>query len=101
MGLRDEEITEMTTLSVIIQVRNTDLTLKDLTGASFSARMGRGNSLLNGAAEVLDTARGLVRVIFPPATGLAGHVVASLHATLSGETQCVWRERFTVYRNVE
>jgi hypothetical protein len=101
MGLRDEEITELTTLSVIVQVRNTDRSVKNLTGASFVARMGRDNTLLVGAAEVLNAAQGLVKVSFPAATGLEGHVVASLHMTVSGETQCVWRERFTVFTNVE
>lgn len=101
MGLREEEITEMTTLSVIIQVRSTDRVLKSLTGATFAARMGRGDTLLNGAVEVLNASLGLVKVVFPTATGLEGHVIASLHVTLSGETQCVWRERFTVYKNVE
>jgi hypothetical protein len=101
MGMREEEITELTTLNVVIQIRSTDRSAKNLAGATFSPRMGRGGTLLVGAAEVLSAAQGLVRITFPAATNLAGHVIASLHMTLSGETQCVWRERFTVHKNVE
>lgn len=101
MGLRDMEITENTTLKVTVQVKSTDGAVKPLTGATYIAVMGRTGLQVNGAASTLNAAAGLVQVTFPAAANMEGHVVASLHVTLAGETQCVWRERFRVYRNVE
>lgn len=101
MGLRESEITENTTLRAVIRVTKSDTTPKSLVGATFAAVMGRRGTQRAGAVTLLDPAKGIVQVAFPAATGLAGQIIASLHVTLNGETQCVWRERLQVLPNLE
>lgn len=101
MVLTDTEITESTTLWVTIQVRNRDGSVRALAGATFSAILGRVDLQYAGTAVVLDALQGLVQVRFPAATNLRGQIVASAHMTLGSETQCIWRERFQVFPNLE
>ena len=101
MVLTESEITENTTLCVTVQVKRSDSSVKSLSGATFSALMGRRGVQLIGSATVLNASQGIVQVRFPAATGMKGQVTASLHVTIGGETQCVWRERFHVFADLE
>ncbi len=101
MALREDEITENTTLRVLVRVRKSDLQPKSLNTAIFHAVLGRAGLQVTGAVDPILSDPGLVEVIFPPAAGMKGFVVGSLHATIGGETQCVWRERFRVMDNLE
>ncbi len=100
MALGEYEITEATTLRVTVQINNADDSPRNLSGATFSATLGRGSTTLTGTVTVLDSAGGSVRVQFPAATDFAGQATASLNVTQSGETQTVWREVYKVYRAV-
>lgn len=101
MALKSNEITERDTLRVLVQVVKDDGTPKPLAGAAYTAVMGKVGNQRVGAVTVIDLPQGLVQVAFPAATGMAGQIVASLHVTLNGETQCVWRERFQVFPELE
>lgn len=100
MDLREDEITEDTTLRVLIRVVKSDLQPKSLAGATFHALLGKVGLQVTGAASALAPLEGLVEVVFPRATGMKGFVTGTLHATIGGETQCVWRERFQVLSNL-
>ncbi|MGQ0565589.1 MAG: hypothetical protein ACT4OK_11030 [Gemmobacter sp.] len=101
MALKSSEITESETLRILVQVTKDDGSPKPLAGASYAAVMGKVGNQRLGAVTVIDATRGLVQAAFPAATGMAGQVVASLHVTINGETQCVWRERFQVFPDLE
>lgn len=96
MALRDDEITELTTLRVLLRVTKSDGTAKSLAGATFNAKLGRAGNSEVGVVTVLDAPTGLVETVFPAATGMAGFVIGEVHMTLGGETQCVWHERLQV-----
>lgn len=101
MALKTNEITERDTLRVLIQIMKDDGSPKSLAGAAYRAVLGRVDNQLLGTATVIDQAKGLVQVAFVSAAGMAGQVVGTLHVTINGETQCVWRERFQVFPELE
>lgn len=101
MGLRLLEITEETTLWVTVAVAGSDGAPKALAGATYHATMGREGLQVTGTVMPVSLSQGTVQVRFPAATGMQGWVLASLHVTIGGETQCVWRERIRVYDNLE
>jgi hypothetical protein len=101
MGLTANEITENTTLWVTVTVRKGDGTPKALAGASFTALLANASRQVTGIVLAVDLNKGVVQLRFPAATGMDGWATASLHVTINGETQCVWRDRFQVFTNIE
>jgi len=101
MGLKNIDITEKTTFWLTVQIKTDEGDPKSLVGATFTASLANLQTQLAGVVTVISPGSGLVKIKFPVATAMAGYVIGSLHMTQASETQCVWRERFTVFTDME